>query len=146
MKIERILYPTDFTEKSALAREYAAYLAKSLNSCIHMLHAIEPIDNDGMDIEITEFYRDLEPQLKEKLEKEKAFFSKSGLEVISEIIVGSRWKVINNYANEKAIDLIVIGSHGIRNEDGSVSVGTTSHKVIFSSHCPVLVIKSLDGE
>ena len=49
--------------------------------------------------------------------------------------------MINNYALEKGIDLIIMGSHGIRTESGEVSVGTTSHKVMFSSPCPVLIVR-----
>jgi nucleotide-binding universal stress UspA family protein len=145
MKIERILYPTDFSTKSENAREHAIYMAKSLNSALHLLHAIEPLDYDEMDEEILEFYKGLENQLEGKMESEKKIFQESGLEVQAEIIIGSRWKVINNYAKENDINLIIMGSHGIRTETGDISVGTTSHKVMFSSPCPVLIVRH-EGE
>jgi len=44
MKIERILYPTDFSAKSESAREHAIYMAQSLNSLLDLLNAIEPLD------------------------------------------------------------------------------------------------------
>jgi nucleotide-binding universal stress UspA family protein len=141
MKIERILYPTDFSAKSQDAREYAIYMAKSLNSSLHLLHAIEPLDYDEMDEEILEFYKELENQLEEKMEAEKKIFRESDLQIQAEIIIGSRWKVINNYAKENDINLIIMGSHGIKNETGNISVGTTSHKVMFSSPCPVLIVR-----
>ena len=70
MKIEKILYPTDFSKKSENAREHAIYLAQSLKCQIYLLHAIEPLDYDEMDQEILEFYKGLEDQLEKKMEVE----------------------------------------------------------------------------
>jgi len=145
MKIDKILYPTDFSAKSENAREHAIYMGKSLNSSLHLLHAIEPLDYDEMDEEILEFYKGLENQLEVKMEAEKKIFQEAGLEIQAEIIIGSRWKVINNYAKENDINLIIMGSHGVRNETGEISVGTTSHKVMFSSPCPVLIVRHEEG-
>ena len=141
MKIERILYPTDFSAKTESAREHAIYMAQSLNSSLDLLHAIEPLDYDEMDEEIIDFYKGLENQLEEKMEAEKEIFQKADLKIRAEIIIGPRWKVINNYAKENNIDLIIMGSHGVRNEAGDISIGTTSHKVMFSSPCPVLIVR-----
>jgi len=145
MKIERILYPTDFSTKSERAREHAIYMAKALNTKLHLLHAIEPLDYDEMDEEIMDFYKGLENQLEGKMEVEKKIFQEADLKIQAEIIIGHRWKVINNYAKENNIDLIIMGSHGVRNEAGDISVGTTSHKVMFSSPCPVLIVRH-EGE
>lgn len=141
MKIERILYPTDFSKKSETAREHAIYLAKSLNSFVYLLHAIEPLDYDEMDQEIVDFYKGLENQLRNKMEAEKKLFESAGVNTREEIIIGPRWKVINNYCKENEVDLIVMGTHGVRTDSGEISVGTTSHKVMFSSPCPVLIVR-----
>ena len=141
MKIERILYPTDFSTKTEDAREHAIYMAQSLKSSLYLLHAIEPLDYEEMDEEIIDFYKGLENQLEVKMEAEIKIFQDVGLETQAEIIIGSRWKVINNYAKENNIDLIIMGSHGVRGESGELSVGTTSHKVMFSSPCPVLIVR-----
>lgn len=141
MKIEKILFPTDFSLKSLKAREHALYLGEVLDSTIHLLHAIEPLEYDRIDDEIKEFYRNLESQLQDKMADEKEVFEKRGLRVNTEIIIGPRWKVINNYASDNHIDLIILGSHGILSETGEVSVGTTSHKVMFTSPCPVLIVR-----
>jgi len=145
MKIERILYPTDFAAKSENAREHAIYMTQTLNSSLYLLHAIEPLDYDEVDEEILDFYKGLENQLEAKMVAEKKIFQEAGVKIQAEIIIGPRWKVINNYAKENNIDLIVMGSHGVRNETGEISVGTTSHKVMFSSPCPVLIVRH-EGE
>lgn len=141
MKIEKILFPTDFSPKSKNAKEHALYLAQALGASVHLLHAIEPLKYEEADEEIRDFYRTLEAQMEEKMAAEREAFDKSGLAVHADIVIGPRWRVINTYAKEKGIDLIVMGSHGIRTESGEVSVGTTSHKVMFSSPCPVLIVR-----
>jgi len=141
LKIEKILFPTDFAPRSKNAREHALYLARALGSSVHILHAIEPLKYDEVDDEIRDFYKTLESQMSGKMAAEREVFDKSGLSVYTDIIIGPRWRVINAYAEEKGIDLIIMGSHGIRSESGEVSVGTTSHKVMFSSPCPVLIVR-----
>lgn len=141
MKIEKILYPTDFSSKSENAREHAIYMARSLGSSLYLLHAIEPLDYDEMDDEIINFYKELENQLEKKMQVEKKKFESAGVSTEDKIIIGPRWKVINNFAKEYQIDLIVMGSHGVRTDSGEISVGTTSHKVMFSSPCPVLIVR-----
>jgi nucleotide-binding universal stress UspA family protein len=141
LKIEKILFPTDFAPRSKNAGEHALYLARALGASVYLLHAIEPLKYDEVDDEIKEFYKTLETQMGEKMAAEKEIFDKSGLSVYTDIVIGPRWRVINTYAGEKGIDLIIIGSHGLRAESGEVSVGTTSHKVMFSSPCPVLIVR-----
>ena len=141
MNIEKILYPTDFSNKSDNAREHAIYMARSLDSSLYLLHAIEPLDYDEMDDEIINFYKELENQLEKKMKAEKKKFESAGVSTEDKIIIGPRWKVINNFAKEYQIDLIVMGSHGVRTDSGEISVGTTSHKVMFSSPCPVLIVR-----
>lgn len=141
MKIEKILFPTDFSPRSRSAREHALYLAGALGAEVYLLHAIEPLKYEEVDDEIREFYRTLETQMDEKMSGEKDIFEKNGLTVSTDIVIGPRWKVINTYAEEKGIDMIIMGSHGIRTDTGEVSVGTTSHKVMFSSPCPVLIVR-----
>ncbi|MEQ9618830.1 MAG: universal stress protein [Deltaproteobacteria bacterium] len=141
MKIAKILFPTDFSSRSLSAREYVLYLAEALESTVYLLHAIEPLEYDQIDQEIKEFYRNLEGQLEEKMRHEQEVFEKRGLNVHTEIIIGPRWRVINSYAKDKNIDLIIMGSHGLKTETGELSVGTTSHRVMFTSPCPVLVVR-----
>ena len=141
MKIKSILFPTDFSEKSVKAREHVLYLGDALGSDIHILHAIEPLDYEEMDEEIMEFYRSIEVRMEDNMAKEARIFSDSDIKIHSEIIIGQRYQVINNYALEHDIDLIVMGSHGLRSDTGDMSVGTTSHKVVFTSPCPVLIVR-----
>ncbi|MFI5324086.1 MAG: universal stress protein [Thermodesulfobacteriota bacterium] len=141
MKIEKLLFPTDFSPRSISAREYTIYMAQAFDASVYLLHAIEPLKYDEVDDEIKDFYTTLETQLSQKMELEKEAFEKMGVNVNTDIVIGQRWRVINAYAREKGIDLIIMGSHGIRTESGDISIGTTSHRVMFSSPCPVLIVR-----
>jgi len=141
MDIRSVLFPTDFSVYSEKAREYAIYLGRRLNASIHILHVIEPLDYPEVDAEVQKFYKDLEAQMVKKMEKEREIFEKEGLNVDKSILIGQRWRVINTVAKENNIDLIVMGSHGIKTDSGELTVGTTSHKVVFSSPCPVLIVR-----
>lgn len=141
MDIKSVLFPTDFSVHSEKAREYTIYLGKKLNASIYILHVIEPLDYPDVDAEVKRFYKDLEVQMEKKIEEEKGIFEKQGLKVNKSILIGQRWRVINTVAKEKKIDLIVMGSHGIKTHTGELTIGTTSHKVVFSSPCPVLIVR-----
>src|SRR5579884_3009678 len=142
MNIQRILFPTDFSLYSEKARDYALYLGEKLHANVYILHAIEPLDYPDIDAEIKEFYKGLEAQM----EKKKKIFEKRGFQVETNIVIGPRWRVINTFAKEKNIDLIVMGSHGLKTESGQLAIGTTSHKVTFSSPCPVLIVRHEEWE
>ncbi|HEX3037046.1 MAG TPA: universal stress protein [Thermodesulfobacteriota bacterium] len=146
MNIKRILFPTDFSTYSEKAREYAIYLGEKLNAKIYLLHAIEPLDYYEVDEEIKRFYKEIEVEMEKKIEEEKETFEKKGLQAETNIVIGSRWRVINTFAKEKHIDLIIMGSHGLKTETGQVAVGTTSHKVVFTSPCPVLIVRHENAE
>ncbi len=145
MEIKNILFPTDFSNESIKVREHAMYLGQELGAKIHVLHAIEPLDYEELDEEIKSFYRDLETQMEERMESERAIFEKNGLGINSMIVIGPRWRVVNTVAREKEIDLIVMGSHGVKRDGGEISVGTTSHRVMFTSPCPVLIVRYEEG-
>jgi nucleotide-binding universal stress UspA family protein len=146
MKIEKILFPTDFSEYSEKARDYTIYLAKKLNAKIFILHAIEPLEYPEVDEEVKKFLDEVELQMENKIEKEKELFLKNGLRVQTDMVVGPRWRVVNAFAREKKIDLIVMGSHGLRTETNQIALGTTSHKVIFTAPCPVLMVRHGQGK
>lgn len=145
MNIKRILFPTDFSTYSEEAREYVVYLGEKLNAKIYILHAIEPLDSYEIDEEIKKFYKEIEADMEKKIEEEKESFKEKGLQAETNVVIGPRWRVINTFAKEKNIDLIIMGSHGLKTESGQVAVGTTSHKVVFTSPCPVLIVRN-EGE
>ena len=98
MEIKNILYPTDFSSSSKSSRDYTIYLSKVLNSTVYILHAIEPLQSFEIDDEIEAFYDELRNVAESKIEKEKIIFNENNINVITEVILGIRWKSINDFA------------------------------------------------
>jgi len=140
--IKKIVFPTDFSKYSIKAREYVIELAKTLNSKVYIVHAIEPIQYEEDDEEIKQFYRNIKLVVDKKIEKEKNYFLERDINAYTDTVIGSAWKAINTYAKEKEIDLIIMGSHGFKTEKDEIVIGTTSHKVVLTSPCPVLIVKN----
>lgn len=146
VQIQKILFATDFSEYSEKAREQACYLANKLGANIFVLHAIEPIPSVEIeDFEIRQWYRLLEKDLARKLDQEVEFFKQESVDASGELIWGSAWETIVKFAKDSAVDLIVIGSHGVRTREGRFLLGTTSHKVALASSIPVLITRSEQG-
>lgn len=139
--IKRIAFPTDFSTFSHYVRDYVIELAQNLNSAVYIVHAIEPLKYEEADDDIKNFYKSIEDDVNRKIEKEKNIFLKYKIEVYSSVIIGSPWRVIKTFSKEKDIDLIIMGSHGLEAREGEISVGSTSHKVFFSTPCPILTVK-----
>ncbi len=140
--IKKIVFPTDFSQYSSKARDYVAELAGTLGCRVYIIHAIEPIQYEEDDEEIKQFYRNIELEIDKKIEEEKNYFLQKNIDVYTDTVIGSAWKVINTYAKEKEIDLIIMGSHGFKTEKDEVVIGTTSHKVVLTSPCPVLIVRN----
>jgi nucleotide-binding universal stress UspA family protein len=59
----------------------------------------------------------------------------------TEVIFGNAAEIILQVAKDKAVDLVVIGSHG-RHGAKKFLLGSVSSKVVDHAHCDVLVVKS----
>lgn len=139
--IKKIAFATDFSKYSSSARDYALEIAKGLGCKVYVVHAIEPIHYEEDDEEIKEFYRNIELEVDKKIGQEQLFFADNGVQTSTDTVIGTSWKVINTYAKEKEIDLIVMGSHGLKTDKEDIVIGTTSHKVVLTSPCPVLIVR-----
>lgn len=137
----QVLIPTDFSEGSDRALQYATKICGLSDASLHVLHAnLSPAD-------------DAAETLKYSLLEEKnwsAMFrtyvhslnpdSLKITEVIKREVAGiSPGEVILQYARENDIDLIVMGTHGRRGL-GRLLLGSTAQEVTRLSHCPVLTV------
>lgn len=144
MKIERILFPIDFSEGSKNALEYAVSLSKEYNAKLYLLHVVHDISMTAgwqvPHIRIDELYRDMEEGARKEMEK----FCRdelSGCENIEQIVVrGIPDEEILKMARDKKIDVIVIGTHGRTGID-RLLFGSTAEKVVRKAPCPVLSVR-----
>jgi len=146
LQITSILLPTDFSENAGHAIRYATSLARQFGASIICLHVIEPVLPSVGYTGLTEPLpmSDLSEQLEEAAIQELP--KVAGSNVFSDISVeeiishGDASTEIVRVAKERAVDLIVIASHG-RTGLGRILFGSTAESVVRHASCPVLVVK-----
>lgn len=145
ISIKKILVPTDFSETSRYAMQYAIEFAKSFNAELELVHVI--FDES----QIVAFYlpqvtfQNLDQELEESAKKQMEQFLASFPELkdISytvKMLKGTAFLEIINEAKESNVDLIIIGTHG-RSGLEHVLFGSTAEKVVRKAPCPVFTVK-----
>ncbi|MGE4318702.1 MAG: universal stress protein [Deferribacterales bacterium] len=143
--IKKILYPTDFSDPSAYALNYAAEMAKMFDAELELLHVM--LDESQLvsfylpQITVQNLSKDMEDGAKNKLEE---FIKESkvldGVKYTYSMVKGIADEEIVKHAQESGTDLIVIGTHG-RTGFEHVLFGSTAEKVVRKAPCPVLSVR-----
>jgi nucleotide-binding universal stress UspA family protein len=143
--MKKILVPFDFSKTAVNAFRFAVDIAAQSKGTVYLLHVIElPVINDPVIMPVMTFEHDFLQTLREKAVREfdKAILKYAGdVKVTKNVEFGSPSRMINQFADEQAVDLIVMGSHGASGLR-EVIVGSNAEKVVRNSSIPVLVFKN----
>ena len=143
-----ILVPTDFSEPSDAALDYARTLAASFGSAVHLLHVVEapfvtgPLGTPVFVAEGLTVHGQLFEEAKGRLEKLVTAADRSRGNVTTDVIVGTSARTILDYALDHGMDLIVMGTHG-RGGMAHLLMGSVAEKVVRSAPCPVLTVRRM---
>jgi nucleotide-binding universal stress UspA family protein len=148
---KRILFPTDFSEPSMRALDYIARLKDAGTEEVTVVHVIDQkeitlIASGGQGFlgtvpdQETEVQKRLREDIQHKVIDTRRSLERAGLKVNIRTPIGNPGKEVVNAADEEAVSLIVLGSHGRSNLRDRL-LGTVSEYVIKNAHQPVLVIK-----
>jgi len=139
--VRSILCPVDFSETSRRALDYALLLARTCAAELTVLHVVE-------DVPLLTAYAGLpEGSLVEKVEESArmelaelvAAIPAQGFPIRSDLIHGTTWKAILQYAAQHGSELIVMGSHGRKGLEHAI-FGSVTERVIRRAACPVLIV------
>ena len=123
----RILVPTDFSPLSTLALDHAVALASLCRASIHLLHvrsdAKHDVDGDEAGLAV----------LASRCQGE-------GIVVTSQVCAGEPAAAIIQAATDRAVDLIVLGTHG-RHGLAHLMLGSVAEAVVRTAPCPVLTVR-----
>jgi nucleotide-binding universal stress UspA family protein len=137
--LNKILVPTDFSECSLMAFEYALQLARDFDAELRLVHVINPhaypFGDEYVALDPAQLLRETEYAKQKQL---RSMATKARTRYTVRVIHGSPAAEICNAANEDA-DLIVISTHG-RSGIGHVLIGSVAEHVVRYAHSPVLVI------
>jgi len=140
--MKKILVPIDFSECSEHAMEMAAVIANAIKARITVLHMMGLSEavlakDEAQEYMEAQFYMDL---AKKRFE---TFLDRPYLRGIKVDKIVQNYKIfseVNDIAKNHEIDLVVMGSHGLRGIK-DFFVGSNTEKVVRTSKVPVLVIK-----
>jgi nucleotide-binding universal stress UspA family protein len=141
MNIKRILFPTDFSQFNDAALEFASRLAAESDATLYIVHADDfeqvaavmydtgyPLPGD--DETRTALHRKLESVVP----------TVPGVKYHHCYLRGTATGEIVGFAEQQAIDLIVMASHG-RTGLLRLLMGSTAENVMRQAPCPVLIVK-----
>ena len=146
-RITRILVPTDFSVTADAALDYAFAMAERFGATLQLLHVLEdPFVTGGMSAEayITETPALRTAMLQEAQEKLRHRAAPRGpgvSRVDTEVLFGHGAPTIAEYAAERGIDLIVMGTHG-RTGVAHLLLGSVAERLVRTAPGPVLTVRA----
>jgi len=147
-KFSNILVAIDGSEHSLRAAEYALGLAKTFEAkltavTVSYVPASEDISQlDVLRQSLVEDNSNYTKDAEKWFERFSQNAKESNIQLNTELLNSTRPVdyVILEYAEEKKIDLIVVGTRG-RTGFKKLLLGSVASSILTFSHCPVLVIK-----
>jgi len=144
MKIEKILFPTDFSQGSYHALPYAVDLTKYYNAKLYILHVIYDIATAAYShvphISMDEFYKELSEWAQKEIET-CCIEEIRGLTGVEKVVLkGVPYEEIIKFAAKEKIDMIVIGTHGRAGLERFI-FGSTAERVVRKAPCPVMTVR-----
>jgi len=143
MKIDKILWPTDFSSNAAKALPFVTSLSEKYQSEVHVLYVLESFGHYGA------WYGEFDPsQIEEIHAWEKKTAQKRLHEIcanhlegcplyIRHIAIGEPAKEILRLGDEEEVGMIVMANQG---REGHFHFGGVAEKVLKNAKVPVLTI------
>jgi nucleotide-binding universal stress UspA family protein len=147
LPIRKILVAVDGSDPSFNASTYAIDFAKRNEAELIVLCIVSHVPYSQFDYANNDRTKKIETIEKEKAEHEiidkvKQKATEQKVSVNTDVIIGitSVVKEIVEYAENKKVDMIVIGSRGMTGFK-KLLLGSVASGVVTYSHCPVLIVK-----
>jgi nucleotide-binding universal stress UspA family protein len=145
---DTILVPTDGSDTAENAVEHALDLAERYGAEVHALYVV---DVDAMSLSLgAEQVDRLQQGNFDEMEEVKAKAEAAtghvadrarerDLETVEHVAGGQPHTVVAEYAEDRGVDLVVMGSHG-RSGVRRALLGSVTERVLRETHVPVLVV------
>lgn len=171
-EIKKILFPTNLSQSSRHAFEYAVSMANRYGATITLLHVIEEVSRSAdvrlRDLLGEERWRELQESHEQEArqiligkKKEGAmirqclgeFCERIGTDLgeigfITEEIVVARGNVVDEILSEaqsRSCELIIMGYH-VRGKFGEAVLGSTTRRLLRRSKIPVMLVQLIEDD
>jgi nucleotide-binding universal stress UspA family protein len=145
----KVLLAMDSSKGAELAARAAVDVAESTGSALHMVY-VEPLadfikNGDGAPGYDHQLYNMIEAEGQETLRKLVWRVKVAGGTVAgAHLRTGAVAEEIVALADQREVDLIVVGSRGLRGIRRALA-GSVSESVFRHAHCPVMVVRARDN-
>jgi nucleotide-binding universal stress UspA family protein len=139
MQMKKILFPTDFSEATVQAWEQANAMAKESGAKLLVVHVDEPASAYGGGGDV--FYVTTPANRKTMLRRLEAIVpTDRSIPYEHHLLTGDPATEIAHFAEQQAVDMIVIGTHG-RTGLRRLLLGSVAEEVVRRASCPVMTFK-----
>jgi nucleotide-binding universal stress UspA family protein len=148
--VEKVLYrtilcPTEFSDPSTRALEYALTLAEETDARLILLHVVEllvggPQLREASHFSVPEYQRYLEEDARARLKSAVPEEARVWCTPEERVVSGKAYRGILDVAEQEKADIIVMGVHG-RGALNRRLFGSTTHHVVREARCPVLTLR-----
>lgn len=148
MEIKNILVPTDFSENANLALDYALSLAKRASATVHVVHvpALPPyLWMDGAYAASPDLSSRILAEVQRALDALEPKLQQSGVPFETALREGLVHDAIQAYADEKQIDLVVMGAHG-RTGLSKLVYGSVTGRVLKTLRTSAIIVPPQGAE
>jgi nucleotide-binding universal stress UspA family protein len=133
--LKNILFPTDFSERSAAALPYAAAIARHYDARIYLAHAVVSEEAVSSPAAVTPNWT--------IAQQEMAILDRcdllNGLQYEALIEEGELWDVLSKVIKDDEIDFIVLGTSGGGGFKKLIG-GSVAEEIVREASCPVLAV------
>lgn len=148
--LRRILVPVDFSRHSEQALIYGSEFARRFNADLFLLHVFQDLtlyQPDAVNVgpPVLPPLEELTAAQRRSLERLAMERKLNGIRVTCDVVEGTPVEEIVEYAEEKGIDLIVVGTRG-RGWLAHAFLGSTAEKLVRKAPCPVLTVRLQEHE
>ena len=140
IRVNRILFATDFLQSSRLALDYAVAFASHFQATIVMLHVLE-LSNAAAEAEtMGQKHSHMRQMAIERINSLAVGVKRLGISVEVHVEDGIPADVILAATKNHHIDLLVLGIHGIHRGIEHLLIGSNTEKILLAAPCPTLTV------
>jgi universal stress protein A len=141
----KILLALDLSAECDQLIDKAREIASANSAELYLLHVIEPLSfayGGDVPMDLTTIQEQLDDHAHSRLQK---YSERLDYPVTQQLVItGHTETEIHRLAQEKEIDLIIVGSHG--RHGLALLLGSTANSVLHAANCDVLAVRVKDAE
>ena len=140
-----ILVPTDGSPASDAAIDHAIDLADRYGARLHALYVVDGSAYSTLEAGSEVVIDALESEGEQATDRVADAAAAAGVETTTTVTSGTAYRAIREYADEQAVDMIVMGTHGRKGLDRYL-LGSVTERVVRTADVPVLTVRQPSDE